>query len=128
MIPNDMLVYLAVLLLFKHMIADFFYQPAWMLNRKGQLFKGGLEAHALLHGVLSVVCFELVGETRTEVLATLFVIEYAVHYCTDFIKARFNMAFELKPHEPEFWMLLGADQFIHGVTMVAMVYYATVVA
>ena len=128
MISGNDLMYLAVLLLFKHMVAEFFYQPPWMLSRKGRLLAGGLEAHAGLHVLLSAMVFAWFGETRTDVLITILAFEFFVHYWTDYFKVKINQMVDLRPDESEYWMVFGLDQFIHGVTMVIMVQYALTLA
>ena len=124
MISLDQLVFLAILLVFKHMIFDFFYQPAWMLADKNRPGRGGLELHALLHSASSVLIFLLLGETRSYLLLCLFVGEFVIHYFTDFLKCRIGSICELRSDESEYWMLFGLDQLIHQFTYVVMVYIA----
>lgn len=64
-------------------------------------------------------------------LGTLFIlgpiaaiVDFAVHYHVDWAKIQINQKYGLKPDNSEkYWWLLGADQYAHSVTYIALAAY-----
>ena len=65
-------------LLVKHYLADFVFQPQWMLKAKGRLDAPGGYAHAALHGAGSGLVLIACGIGATTVLAIV-VAEFVVN-------------------------------------------------
>ena len=112
---------LITLLLVKHFIWDFYYQPPYMWKNKGTFGHPGGILHSYAHAQASF--FILVWWT-TPLFALFFsLFEFSIHYLTDFAKMNINKAkgWACNTHE-EFWQLTGFDQLIHQLTYVVMVY------
>lgn len=53
-------------------------------------------------------------------------IDAVIHYHVDWAKMNVNAKYGWKPDtHPEFWYLLGLDQFAHAVTYIGLVYLVT---
>jgi hypothetical protein len=103
----------------KHFVADYLLQPKWILNGKGDFREPGGYTHAGLHAVGSVPAL-WVGGMDSAGVALLAVMEFAVHYLLDHIKAVYSRR---RPHPSTariFWVLHGADQFAHHLTYAAL--------
>lgn len=105
----------------KHFLGDFVLQTPYMLsNRRHYGHPGGL-MHTGVHVALSAVVLLLAG-TALPLLAGLLLLEGAVHYHMDWAKDNFTLSRGLTPQLPLYWMAVGADQLIHQLTYVAMVW------
>jgi hypothetical protein len=97
------------------------FQPPYQWQNKGTYGHMGGIAHALQHSVASfVLLFPLFGIS----VAIVALIEGVIHYHIDWAKMNVNKHFGFKAdtHE-EFWWLLGADQLLHYLTYVGMIFY-----
>ena len=106
-----------LLLLFqvKHFLCDFPFQTPYMLGK----FKGGtdwivpLSAHAGVHflGTTAIAAFYCGWSA-----IALGVLDFAVHFVVDRIKASPSLGGRWKPDNRYFWWALGADQMAHHLT------------
>lgn len=115
-----------VLLLFcllqiKHMFADFFLQTPRMLSGRGAYLHMGRAQHAGVHMVLSALVFGMIGASPGFILP-LVLAEWVVHFHLDWGKARFSEVNALMPTQARFWQAMGADQALHQLTYIAMVW------
>lgn len=120
---SDILIVLLFLLglQIKHFLGDFVLQTPWMLhNRRFYGHPGGL-AHAGIHMALSVVVLALSG-TSPGLLLALVAGEGVVHYHIDWAKDNLSCKWHLTPDRQGFWVALGADQGLHHLTYLAMVW------
>lgn len=117
----------------KHFIADFPLQAfPYMYKNKGTYGHPGGLLHASIHGVFTIataviicIIFGITMSLSTVGLVFLVAfIDTVVHYHIDWAKMNLNKKMGWGPttHE-EFWVLLGADQFLHSVTYIALTYY-----
>jgi hypothetical protein len=114
---------LLLFLFFKHFIADFCLQPPYMYRNKGNIRHPGGYLHALLHVYFTTFILWFF-KIDTAVIFTLGVVEFLVHYWTDWAKVNINKATGWTATTSEgFWILLGLDQFIHSLTYLGMVWY-----
>ncbi len=104
----------------KHLIIDFVLQiPYHYLNKGAYGHFGGIE-HALMHGIGT--CIVLVFFTNPLLALGLALIDMVVHYHIDWAKMNINRIMNWMPNTSEyFWWLLGADQFLHQATYLALV-------
>lgn len=115
------------LLIIKHCIFDFLYQPRRMWANKGTFGHiGGIE-HSAWHvfGTLLILVFLLPNTADSAVmLFWVGVFEFTVHYCTDFIKMNVNRINNWTATSSEkFWWATGIDQMIHYLTYVVILVY-----
>lgn len=126
-VSAPVMVVLAVLtaLAVKHFLADFALQTGYQAANKGRYLHPGGLTHVATHGVLSVaVLAPLTLEPFGLGLGALLVLcaaEIVVHYHIDVVKARLSAG--LDPARSWFWIALGFDQLLHGLTYLAMTVY-----
>lgn len=111
-----------LLLTVKHFLADFVFQyPFMYLNKGTYLHMGGI-VHALAHAVptYTIVVF-YAGIKAAVIVAT---VEFLIHYHVDWAKVKINTKYKLAPNTSEkYWWLLGADQLLHSLTYIWIVWY-----
>lgn len=109
------------LLTIKHLIVDFFLQTPYQWMNKGKYGHPGGILHSGLHAVTTALCIAVyVWDYKLVIGLALF--DFAVHYHTDWAKVNINQKMQWKPDtHPEFWYLLGIDQFVHSVTYIVIV-------
>jgi hypothetical protein len=114
------MIYLITLLLIKHFVFDFYYQPPFMWQNKGTFGHWGGIVHSGLHSIATFVILLFFTSPAIAVLAVVF--EFVVHYLTDYAKMNINRVkgWTATTHN-EFWQLTGLDQLVHQLTYVAIV-------
>ena len=109
------------LLLVKHFVWDFWYQPPFMWQNKGTFGHIGGIVHSGLHAIttLGILWFFLPPNNLLIIVAPLF--EFVVHYLTDWAKMNINRVkgWGATTHN-EFWQLTGFDQLVHQLTYIAI--------
>ncbi len=110
---------LITLLLVKHFIWDFWYQPPFMWQNKGTFGHWGGIVHSGIHTVTTF--FILLFFTTTMIAALALVFEFVVHYVTDYAKMNINRVkgWGATTHN-EFWQLTGFDQLVHQLTYIVI--------
>ena len=110
---------LLTILLVKHFIWDFWYQPPFMWKNKGTFGHWGGLVHSGIHAATTffILCFY----TLSTVAIALAMFEFVVHYLTDYAKMNINRAkgWGATTHN-EFWQLTGFDQLVHQLTYVVI--------
>lgn len=110
---------LLTLLLVKHFIFDFYYQPPYMWQNKGTFGHMGGIVHSGLHAIATFAI--LLFFTAPVVALAAMVFEFIVHYWTDYAKMNINRikGWGATTHN-EFWQLTGFDQLVHQLTYVVI--------
>jgi hypothetical protein len=109
----------------KHLIADYFLQPGWMLAGKGNFAMPGGYAHAGVHVALTAVVLVLAG-VPLATLALLVAAEFVVHYLLDYSKISYSRGVHVDTNPKRFWALHGIDQFGHQLTYAVIILVAMV--
>ena len=113
-IPLGALVAWMLALSVKHVLADFFFQNAWMA--KGKDARTGwalpLLAHVAIHGAITTLLVVAVHPK----LWFVGLIDFAIHITIDRIKGMLVAHFAIVPGNPWFWWLIGIDQALHHLT------------
>ena len=104
---------------FKHFIADYVLQPAWILRGKGKLLHPGGYAHAGLHALGSLPALAIVGQDGPG-LTTLVAAEFVVHFVVDHFKAIHARTRPAAMTSRAYWAAHGADQLLHHLTYAGM--------
>lgn len=112
-----------LILLSKHLIFDFFLQTSYQYKNKGIYGHPGGLLHAGLHAFGTAFLF-LYVYPGAALAAGILVGEFIVHYHIDWMKEQVVKRYGLKTDDAEFWWALGVDQFLHGVTYVAIAWIA----
>lgn len=100
----------------KHFVADFLYQPPYQWQNKGTYGHWGGLVHTGQHVVLTTLILLAFG-IATPLVASIAVLEFVIHYHTDWAKMNINKHFGwgATTHN-EFWILTGLDQLVHALT------------
>lgn len=107
-----------LLLTFKHVIADFVLQTAWMAHGKDQK-KGWalpLLAHCLVHLAVATVVILIVAPRFWFVA----LIDFAIHIVVDRAKGYVSANLGVNHEHPWFWTVIGVDQALHHLTGFAL--------
>ena len=103
----------------KHFICDFPLQGPYQFLNKGKYGHPGGILHASIHFFgMMLICIVF------RLPVWLAIVDGVVHYNIDYVKARFNAHFNLKPENPQFWNLFSLDQFLHMLTYLFILYIA----
>lgn len=105
----------------KHFIADFVLQSNWMVAQKGRYGQPGGIVHAVVHMGGSIPALMVLG-AGPWLMAVLVLGEGVVHYHLDYLKERVSRHLGLGAGDKGFWVLLGADQALHHLTYVVIVW------
>jgi hypothetical protein len=132
------MILLITLLLIKHFILDFYYQPPYMWQNKGTWMHPGGIVHSGLHAIVTYVILIGIVHSGLHAIVTYVILtfwlehplgalilamfEFIVHYLTDYAKMNINRVkgWGATTHN-EFWQLTGLDQLVHQMTYVAIV-------
>jgi len=108
-------------LMAKHAVADFYLQTPYQFLNKGTYGHPGGLLHSGIHVALTPLVY-LVLAPATLLLALFITVgEFVIHYHTDWLKEQINRRKGWTVNDHNFWSLLGTDQFVHGLTYLAIV-------
>ena len=107
-------------LLFKHTLADYFFQYSWMIKDKGLYGAPGGVSHAGVHWLLTFICLGFLGVPILYSFV-LSVFDGVVHYHIDYVKNNVWKSKKLTPADQLFWVAHGVDQFAHILTYVVII-------
>ena len=115
-VPVGLLVGWMLLLTFKHIIADFVLQNAWMAHGKDQKTGWALPllVHCLIHLAVALVLILIVAPKFWFVAFVDFVIHITVDRAKGICGSTFGVT--LESGHPWFWTLIGVDQALHHLT------------
>jgi hypothetical protein len=108
-------------LMFKHMMADFYLQTPYQFMNKGIYGHPGGVIHAGIHVALTPLVYFVLAPGSLLLAGAIALGEFAVHYHIDWFKERLIHRYAWTARDRGFWFALGADQFVHGLTYVALV-------
>ena len=114
------LVALAVLMA-KHMAADFFLQSTYQYRNKGTYGHPGGLLHSGIHVALTPLVYLVIAPVSLLLVAGIAIGEFVVNYHIDWTKEQIVRRFGWTPETSRFWNALGFDQFLHGLTYLAIV-------
>lgn len=120
------ILFLILLLQFKHLICDFSLQNEFILKNKYQYGHPGGLVHVGVHAIGTGIAFLVMGGVSLGILVAILAMEAVVHYHIDWGKANINKRLQLTEKDGFFWTMIGIDQFLHQATYVAIAaYWAT---
>jgi hypothetical protein len=109
-------------LLAKHAVADFLLQTQRIHSQKGTYGAPGGLLHAFTHIILTLPVFLLFPTGSAGLAAALLAGEFIVHYHIDWAKEQIVRRYGWKFADRQYWCALGIDQFLHGLTYVAILW------
>ncbi|MGH6865032.1 MAG: DUF3307 domain-containing protein [Methyloceanibacter sp.] len=109
------------LLMLKHTAADFFLQTPYQYLNKGTYGHPGGILHSAIHVALTPLVYLVLLPGSLTIAAAIAVGEFVVHYHVDWAKEQITHRNAWTANDRGFWRALGADQFLHGLTYVAIV-------
>ena len=108
-----------VLLEVKHFLCDFVAQSGYQIQNKGRYGHPGGILHAGLHGIASLPAIVLLTGSPL-LIAGIVASEFIVHYHVDWLKAAITRVRGLGYDDLLYWIVFGADQFLHQATYIVM--------
>lgn len=114
-----------VFLLLIHFIADFVCQNDTMALKKSHDF-GWLFLHVAVYTAVFFVCMGFGAlYFQFNFISTLYfvLLNSALHLITDFFTSKINAYHWSKKENHRFFVGIGADQFIHGATLIYTFYW-----
>lgn len=116
------------ILLFKHAIADFYLQTAYQYLNKGKYGHPGGIIHAGVHTALTPLVYLVLGPGSLLLAGGIALGEFLLHYHIDWLKEQVTHRNGWTAQDRGFWYTLGTDQFLHGLTYLAIVALLVAVA
>jgi hypothetical protein len=103
----------------KQFLCDYPLQTTWMALGKGKAtgWFAPLAVHAGIHGAATALICAVVNPA----FIWLGVLDMALHFAIDRIKACPSIGGRFTPNQPYFWWALGADQEAHNLTHFAYI-------
>ena len=101
----------------KHFIFDFVLQTGYQKQNKGTYGHPGGLIHAGLHAIGSLPAIVLLTSSPLPI-AAIEAAEFAVHYHLDWLKLAILRRRGLGRDDALYWVIFGADQFLHQMTYV----------
>ena len=119
---ENLIIEILALLILKHFIVDFLLQFEYQWRHKGTLGHPGGILHAGLHSAATLAIFLIPHQLEALPIWVMFGLsigEGVAHYFIDWAKMNLNahLGWKADTH-PQFWWLLGLDQFLHYMTYV----------
>lgn len=115
-----MLLLLLTLLILKHLLVDFFWQPEYEWRNKGTCLHFGGISHAIKHiGVTGMI---LIPFTTPLMVLSMMLLEFVIHYHMDWFKMWWGARKKYDPYHPKFYHWFGIDQYVHTMTYVAIAF------
>jgi hypothetical protein len=115
-------------LMFKHAVADFYLQTGYQYLNKGTYGHPGGFIHAGIHVALTPIVYLVLVPGSLLIAGAIALGEFLVHYHIDWAKEHITRRNGWTTQNPGFWHALGTDQFVHGLTYLAIVAVLVAVA
>jgi hypothetical protein len=108
-------------LMAKHAVADFNLQTPYQYLNKGTYGHPGGLIHAGIHVALTPLVYLVLAPASLLLALAIAMGEFLIHYHIDWLKEQINRRKGWTVNDRGFWSLLGTDQFVHGLTYLAIV-------
>lgn len=115
-----MILSMLVALQIKHFLADWVFQTKEETVKKGIYGHVDGAIHAGKNAFLTALVFGAFGFWLITPL--IFAIDFLLHYHIDYGKVQINDYFKLTPENKMFWVLMGADQMLHQLTYILLIF------
>jgi len=120
-VRSDIFLVLLVLVVLeiKHYVFDYTLQSGYQYKNKGTYGHPGGIIHAGLQAFGTALAF-LVLTPPFWVGAAIVVVEFIIHYHTDWGKEQLNRRLNVERGTAVYWALFGGDQLIHHLTYIVI--------
>jgi len=105
----------------KHYVCDFVVQSEYQVRTKAVYGHFGGFIHSGLH-ILGTIPALIVLGAPPATGALILIVEFAIHYHTDWSKAFVDRVFHWGPTDQRYWIAFGTDQLVHQLTYLGIVY------
>ncbi len=121
--PQLALIVLAAvaILMLKHAVADFYLQTSYQYLNKGIYGHPGGIIHSAIHIALTPLVYLVIAPASLLLVLGIAASEFVLHYHIDWAKEQFTRGNGWTAQDRGFWYALGTDQFVHGLTYLALV-------
>lgn len=106
----------------KHFLADFLMQFDYMLREKGIYGATGGVHHSLVHASFTFLILVFFCHDANVIIGLAF-LDFVLHYHIDWAKQQLNRG--LTTADRMFWVWMGADQGLHYLTYIGIIYVVT---
>lgn len=107
----------------KHFVCDGPLQTKAMVDSKSKYGEGLGLVHSIIHGIGTAVVL-LFWLPAGKILLGLAVLDFFIHYHTDYTKENIVKRAGWTTSDAKFWWALSADQTVHQFTYVVLTYLA----
>ena len=119
----DSILFLLALLFIKHWYVDFVDQTNEEVASKGIYGDGPGLGHSIKHGIGTFFAILAVtGYPYIAFAALLMFFDFVTHYHIDWLKVNINRVYGWTSKQMAYWVLFGADQYLHMLTYLLLVY------
>lgn len=118
----DMVFILMVVFQLKHFAADYLFQHNYMLKKVSPEwdFVGPLALHCAVHGIMTLLICLYFNPS----LWWLGLVDFSIHFFLDRLRSGPNYLGRFKNiNTSSFWWVLGADQMMHHLTHIGIIWY-----
>jgi len=121
--PETALLILAAvaLLMLKHTVADFYLQTPYQYLNKGKYGHPGGVLHSGIHTALTPLVYLILVPGSLLIAGAIALAEFLLHYHIDWLKEQVTQRNGWTAQDRGFWLALGTDQLLHGLTYIAII-------
>lgn len=119
----EVIIALLALLQIKHWYIDFVDQTMEEVHSKGIYGDYHGIMHSLKQGVGTLIALLIVFGLSDVIFCLIIAFaDFVIHYHTDWAKINLNKRYNYTIENPKFWMWLGADQLVHQLTYIGILW------
>jgi hypothetical protein len=108
-------------LMFKHVVADFYLQSTYQYMNKGRYGHPGGILHSAIHVALTPLVYLVIAPASLLLVLGIAAGEFLVHYHVDWLKEQIGHRNGWTAQDRCFWFALGTDQLLHGLSYLVIV-------
>lgn len=109
------------ILMLKHAVADFYLQSSYQYLNKGTYGHPGGIIHSAIHVALTPLVYLVIAPASLLLVLGIAASEFVLHYHIDWLKEQIVRGNGWTMQDRGCWYALGTDQFVHGLTYLALV-------
>lgn len=109
------------LLMLKHTVADFYLQTPYQYLNKGKYGHPGGVLHSGIHTALTPLVYLILVPGSLLGAGAIALAEFLLHYHIDWLKEQVTHRNGWTAQDRGFWLALGTDQLLHGLTYIAII-------